>query len=103
MAFERDRLLLEAGRGDEFQAHHAGVLAAMHSIEEIQRKRDWIQAHRRVDDEALLRFFPEPFRIWAYAEPHYTLFAQGEYEQFRDECLDRFEVRSLFGPCEGHS
>ncbi len=96
LAFKRDQLLLEADRQEDCKAHHQGVLAAVQSVERMQPKRAWVQQQRRVADELLLRFFPEPFRVWAYAEPHYELFAAGEYERFRDECLERFGIRSLF-------
>lgn len=96
LAFQRERLLLEAGRQGEFEAHHRGVLAGIRSLDRLQSKRAWVQERRRVRDEELLRFFPEPFRLWAYGEPHYELFRKGGYERFRDDCLERFGIRPLF-------
>ena len=96
LAAKRNRILLEAGRREDFEAHRQGVAAAVRGLDTVQRKRHWIQQRRTRDDEAIRSFFPEPFRVWAYGRPHYELFERAGYLKYLEECLDRFEIRALF-------
>lgn len=96
LASKREQILLDAGREADFEAHHQGVVAAIQGLERIQAKRAWIQKNRTVGDREMLRCFPQPFQLWAYAEEHYQLFSQGGYEGYLQDCLERFRVRSLF-------
>jgi len=101
LAFQRDRILLEAGRREEFEAHHQGVIAALDSVGRVRSKRAWVQQQRKVEDRQLLPFFSEPFRSWAYTETHDELFTAGGYDRYRDECLDQFKIRTLFDSKKG--
>jgi GT2 family glycosyltransferase len=96
MAFKRNRILVEAGRQQDFERHHHGVTAAIRGLDRLKQKRARVQAARRVPDEELIPFFPDPFRVWAYGEDHYRLFADGQYAIFRDDCLNRFKIRPIF-------
>ena len=101
LAFKRDRILLEAGRKEDYESHHQGVMAAVETLEHYKEKRTKVQNERKVEDRKLLQFFPEPFRPWAYGEDHSQLFSEGEYEEFFQDCLDRFKIRSIFEVQEG--
>jgi GT2 family glycosyltransferase len=96
MAFKREHILLEAGRKEEFKAHHEGVVAALQGLPGMKTRRRWIQSARKVPDAQLMEFFPRPYRMWAYAQPHYEIFAEGGYHRFIEDCVERFNLRRLF-------
>ena len=66
-------------------------------IDSVLADRRRVQQHRTVSDrEILRRFFPDPFRTWAFDDEDYAKLHAANYDLRKAEIIDLFGLTKLF-------
>jgi GT2 family glycosyltransferase len=82
----------------DLRAHNDAMNALLEELPRLIPKREWIQSHRVVSDEEILRrFFPDPFRTWAMNEEHLRYLAHAGYSETMELVAGILNLSDLFG------
>ena len=85
----------------DLRAHTDAMDGFLNELPRLIPKREWIQANRQVPDDRIFeRFFPHPFRTWAYNDDHYRYLAAAGYDHTKDLMVKIWNLAELFRSVE---
>ncbi len=62
----------------------------------LNRKRHLVQSKRKLPEIEILKYFKEPFKLWAFNDEHYKLLRDSDYEEMREVLCRELNLYELF-------
>ncbi len=91
------RAILEPDRDKDARPEDLRLDPSDPRLRETLEARTWVQERRVVADEPIFRrFFPEPFRTWAFDDEDYARLAAAGYDEQKRELLRQLGVEGMF-------